>query len=153
MTSDALLEFLKAWEGPPSLAVRKDPVASVPGREVYDIGYGHVCERDHPPITTAQAEEMLSEDVQSCAEQLREFVPDWLPSHQFDALVSLAFNIGVAALRKSTLMQLVRQGDDDGAGFQFTRWNRSGGRVVAGLVKRRAAERAMFLDANYGGRP
>lgn len=151
--TDDLLDFLKGWEGPPSLTVRRDPVASTAEREVFDIGYGHVCEPDHPPITLAQAEEMLREDVHSRAERLREFVPDWVPSNQFDALLSLAFNIGVPALRDSTLMRYVRQGDDDGAAFQFSRWNKSGGRIVNGLVKRRAAEVAIFLRGDYSGRP
>ena len=151
--TEALFDFLKAWEGPPSLRVRRDTVASTADRDVFDIGYGHVCGPDHPPITVERAEEMLREDVESRAEHLREFVPEWLPVHQFDALLSFAFNVGVRSLRDSTLMQFVRNGDDDGAAFQFSRWNKAGGKVVNGLVKRRAAEAAMYLNADYGGRP
>lgn len=151
--SEPLLDFLKAWEGPPSLEVRRDPVATSLDREVFDIGYGHVCPPDHPPITLEQAEQMLRDDAEYRAEQLRIFVPHWLMPNQFDALLSFAFNVGTERLRSSTLLQCVRTGDDDEAARQFMRWNKSGGKVVKGLIKRRAAEVAMFMRGDYSGRP
>lgn len=63
---------------------------------------------------------------------------------QFDALTSLAYNIGIGALRDSTLLRLHKQGDFEGAANQFRRWNRNDGEVMAGLSRRRAAEEAMY---------
>jgi lysozyme len=69
---------------------------------------------------------------------------------QFDALVSLAYNIGVRALETSTLLRLHRAGDHAGAAAQFARWNRAGGRVLAGLTRRRAAEAALYRGGTRG---
>lgn len=63
---------------------------------------------------------------------------------QFDALCSLAYNIGLAAFGKSTLLKLHRAGDYAGAAAQFARWNRAGGKVMAGLSRRRAAEAQLY---------
>jgi len=65
---------------------------------------------------------------------------------QFDALVSFAFNCGEKALAGSTLLRLHLAGDHAGAAKQFARWNQGGGKVLAGLTKRRAAEAALYLS-------
>lgn len=65
---------------------------------------------------------------------------------QFDALVSFAFNVGEEALKSSTLLKKHLAGDHDGAGREFARWNKAGGKVLAGLVKRRAAETALYMS-------
>jgi lysozyme len=64
---------------------------------------------------------------------------------QFGALVSLAYNIGGAALSKSTLIKRLNAGRTQEAADQFLVWNRAGGRVLSGLQRRREAERALFL--------
>jgi lysozyme len=64
---------------------------------------------------------------------------------QFDAIVSFAFNVGEQALAKSTLLKKHLAGDYAGAAKEFARWTRGGGKVLAGLVKRRAAEAALYL--------
>ncbi|KHL26464.1 hypothetical protein PK98_08570 [Croceibacterium mercuriale] len=68
--------------------------------------------------------------------------------NQFDALVSLAYNIGTSALATSTLLRMHLAGNHAGAAEQFGRWNRAGGRVLAGLVRRRAAEAALYRRAD-----
>jgi len=68
-----------------------------------------------------------------------------LTQPQFDALCSFAFNCGIDALDASTLARKLRQGDIAGAAAEFPRWNKSKGVVLAGLTRRRAAERALFL--------
>lgn len=65
--------------------------------------------------------------------------------NQFDALVCFAFNVGLEAFRTSTLLKKLRAGDIIGAADQFPRWNKDGGRVIKGLVRRRDAERTLFL--------
>ena len=65
---------------------------------------------------------------------------------QFDAMVSLAYNIGAGAFLKSTLLKKVNAGDFAGAGEQFLRWNKAGGKEVLGLTKRREREKQLFLS-------
>ncbi len=64
---------------------------------------------------------------------------------QFDAMVSLAFNVGAHAFSKSTLVRKLNAGDVRGAADEFLRWNKAGGQVLDGLVRRRRAERDLFL--------
>ncbi|WP_298016634.1 lysozyme [uncultured Castellaniella sp.] len=83
-----------------------------------------------------------------------EFVPGVLAAitrsmtkGQLDALVDLAYNIGVTAFQGSTLVRKFNAGDTRGAADEFLRWDRSGGQVLLGLRRRRAADRALFLGA------
>ncbi|MGE8518960.1 MAG: lysozyme [Alcaligenes faecalis] len=100
-------------------------------------------------ITQAEADERLQRRL------AREFVPGVLASlarpvsqAQLDAMVDLAYNIGVGAFQSSTLVRLFNAGDQAGAAEQFPRWNKSGGKVLLGLRRRRAADRARFLGAS-----
>lgn len=68
-----------------------------------------------------------------------------LTQNQFDALVSLTYNIGPGAFKHSTLLKLLNQGDYAGASQQFDVWIKAGGQTVQGLVNRRAVEKAYFL--------
>ena len=68
-----------------------------------------------------------------------------LTQGQYDALVSFAYNLGLAALKSSTLLRLLNARNYAGAAAQFPRWNRAGGKVLPGLTRRREAERVMFL--------
>ena len=99
-------------------------------------------------ITQAEADKQLRRRL------AREFVPGVLnvlirpvSQAQLDAMVDLAYNIGVSAFQGSTLVRLFNAGDLTGAAEQFPRWNRSGGKVLLGLRRRRAADRARFLGA------
>lgn len=100
-------------------------------------------------ITQAEADERLRRRL------AREFVPGVLnvltrPANQaqLDAMVDLAYNIGVSAFQGSTLLRLFNAADQAGAAEQFPRWNKSGGKVLLGLRRRRAADRARFLGAS-----
>lgn len=147
--SPDLIEFLKGWEGPPHFDPREDPCS--PG--TWDIGYGHVCSQSAPSLTPEGALIILATDVRMVAAHVGSLLGDTvLEQNEFDALVSFAFNLGVAALASSTLLKLIQAGDAS-APDQFGRWVRSGGNVVAGLAKRRAAERAMYVSADYSQRP
>lgn len=68
-----------------------------------------------------------------------------LTQNQFDALVSLAYNIGPHAFEASTLLKKLNVGDYYAAAEQFLRWDKSKGQILKGLVKRRAAEKKLFL--------
>ncbi|MBP1133707.1 GH24 family phage-related lysozyme (muramidase), partial [Serratia sp. PL17] len=69
-----------------------------------------------------------------------------MTQNQFDAMVSLAFNVGGSNFAQSTLVKEFNIGDVQGAADQFPRWKFSGGKVMPGLVKRRAAEHEVFLS-------
>ncbi len=147
--SPMLIEFLKAWEGPPHYAPRQDPVT----QGVWDIGYGHVCNKDHPALLPQAAVDLLIADVNRFGESVDEQLDVPVSQFEFDALVSFAFNLGINALAGSTLLRKLNQMDFDGAAHEFPRWNKSGNKVVLGLIKRRAAEIAMFVDGDYSKRP
>lgn len=136
--SDAGLALIKAAEG------LRLSAYLCPAR-VWTIGYGTTKGvKPGDTITEAQAEDMLRADVAKFERAVTDAVRVPITQGQFDALVSLAYNIGAAALRKSTLLRLLNESKYSLAAAQFDRWNRAGGRVLAGLTKRRAAERALF---------
>ena len=112
---------------------------------ILTIGFGSTGPHVKPGmvITQDQAEELLRSDLR----RFEDYVADHCgktTDNQFAALTSLAFNIGEGALAKSTLRKLHMAGDYAGAQAQFARWNRGGGKVLPGLVKRRAAEAKLY---------
>jgi len=114
---------------------------------VWTIGYGHTGNvTSNQIITSEQAESILKSDLKRFENSVSDVVKVPLNQNQFDALVSLAFNIGSGAFAKSTLVKLLNNRDYSGAAEQFLRWNQAGGRVLDGLSKRRAAERSLFLS-------
>lgn len=96
-------------------------------------------------ITPQQAEALLIKDLERFEEAVSDFVGVPLNDNQFSALVSFTFNVGAGAFRSSTLLNLLNQKHYQGAADQFLRWNRAAGRELAGLTRRREAERALFL--------
>lgn len=117
------------------------------GGDPWTIGYGHTGSDVHPGVTwtQAQADVALERDVQRFADDVNVMVTHSVSPNQFAALVSFAYNLGPTALAESTLLRLVNAGDYANAALQFARWTYAGGRQLPGLVRRRAAERALFL--------
>jgi lysozyme len=137
-TSDRGLNLIKEFE---SLELK----AYLCPAGVWTIGYGHTKDvQEGDTCTEEQANEWLREDVRWAEDAVRASVKLPLRQTEFDALVSFVFNVGVTAYMRSTLLQKLRRGDLQGAAQQFGRWTRANGRVLRGLVRRRAAERAMF---------
>ncbi len=120
---------------------------------ILTIGYGHTGEDVHEgdEVTEAMAESLLSADLGDAEDAVSHYVDVDLEQCQFDALVSFAFNLGSGALRGSTLLAMLNQGRYDEAQGQFKRWNKAGGKVLAGLTKRREAEAAMFGGEAWNG--
>lgn len=117
---------------------------------VWTIGYGHTegVTKDSPAITEPEACELLLADLTShYAPGVERLLKVPVSQRQFDALVSFAYNVGVGALAESTLLKKLNAGFGDAAGREFLRWTKSKGRVLGGLVKRRAAEQALFMGA------
>ena len=96
--------------------------------------------------TLAQCEEWLIEDSSVAGKAVKRLVKTPLTQKQYDALVSFTFNAGEGNFAKSTLLKKINSGDCVGAGNEFLKWNKSNGRVLRGLTKRRQGERAMWLS-------
>lgn len=117
------------------------------GTGVWTIGYGHTGPDVHEGqnITQAQADEMLQSDLARFEKGVNNFVSRNLTPNQFSAMVSFAYNLGLEALRDSTLLKLVNAGAFEAAADQFGAWVFAGGQYMQGLARRRAAERQLFL--------
>lgn len=120
-----------------------------PGSETGDpwtIGRGHTGPEVHKGLSWTQniADLALLSDLVKFEDGVTGMVSVQLMPGQFDALVCFAFNCGLAALNTSTLLRKLNAGDYEGAAHEFARWNKNGGRVMRGLVRRRAAEEALF---------
>lgn len=112
---------------------------------VWTIGYGHTKGvRKGDVITREAAEAFLIADIQDAVHDVGRLVKCPITQGQFDALVDFDFNLGGANLAKSTLLKLLNSGDYEGAGKEFQKWNRAGGKVLAGLTARRLEEAKMF---------
>jgi len=114
---------------------------------VWTIGWGRTTGvKRGQTITQAQADRWLEEEYDAFERQVRASVRVPLTENQLGALVSFAYNVGIGALRSSTLLRLLNAGDYAGAAGQFARWNKAGGRVLRGLTIRRTAEAALFTS-------
>ena len=136
--SDNGLSLLERREG-----VRLKPYLDAAGKPT--IGYGHLIlpgENFSAGISEAQARELLRVDTEKAQKAVRDAVSHPLNQNQFDALVSLAFNIGANAFRGSTLVKLLNQGYVAAAAEQILAWKYAGGKPV--LLARRQAEKAQF---------
>lgn len=145
------LAIIKAFEG---LATTAYPDPGT-GGEPWTIGYGHTSAAGDPQvhpglrITAAQAEDILKRDLLLFEQAVTQSVTRLPTSNQFSALVSFTFNVGPNNLRTSTLLQKHNAGDITGAADEFLKWVYAGGQVMAGLERRRKAERALYLGQDY----
>jgi lysozyme len=115
------------------------------------IGYGSTRYADgtpvklgDPPISQAQADNIMRATLGEYEAAVTRYVTVPINQNQFDALVDFAYNAGAQNLRTSTLLKMLNAGNVAGAKAQFSRWVYGGGKPLTGLVKRRAAEAALF---------
>ena len=142
--SEKCLALIREFEG-----FRSKPYLCPAG--VPTIGYGSTRYADgrpvkmtDAPIAEAQAQELLQATLAKYEACVNGAVKMPINQNQFDALVSFTYNVGCSAFRNSTMLRLLNQGYAPQAAAQFNRWTLGGGKVLAGLVSRRAAERALF---------
>lgn len=116
------------------------------------IGYGTILysngttvTMDDNPISQSQAIDELEYNINLKCNSINDLVTVEINQHQFDALASFTYNLGVHALTSSTLLKLLNNSDFDGAAEQFLVWDKVGGKVIQGLLNRRMAEKALFL--------
>lgn len=115
---------------------------------ILTIGYGHTGSDvvTGQKITQEQAEKLLKSDLLVHCNNVSRMVKVPLTQNQFDALVSFEFNVGYGNFASSTMLKLLNQKKYREAAAQFDRWVYANRKVLAGLVKRRAAEKALFLQ-------
>lgn len=143
--SPAGIALIKKWEGWYPKAY-KDPVG------VWTIGWGTTGIEARPgrTITKKQGDAFLKEELDEVADQVRAAVKIALTQHQFDALVSFTYNVGIGNLKRSTLLRLINRGNFIGAAGQFARWNKARDRAtnayitLRGLTNRRRDEALLF---------
>lgn len=144
--SQKCIELIKRFEG---FSAKPYPCpAGVP-----TIGYGSTRDTDgkaitlqHPPITEAQARALLAATLVTYENAVTRYVKVPLNQNQFDALVDFAYNAGAKNLLTSTLLKKLNAGDYIGASKEFSKWVYGGGKKLNGLVKRREAERQLFIS-------
>jgi len=143
--SQAGLDLIKEFEG-----LRLDAYQDSVG--VWTIGYGSTYWPDGRRVkkgdrlaNEAEAEQLLRDTVKTYEAGVNRVVKVHITQNQFDALVSFAFNLGVGALEKSTLVKKLNKIDVIPVANEFSRWTKAGGKELAGLRRRRAAERELFL--------
>jgi lysozyme len=145
-TNEAGVQLIKSFEG-----FKSHPYICPAG--IPTIGYGCTFYEDgtkvtmqDDPITESQGEDMLKHILASFEQGVAESVTVALTDNQFSALVCFAYNVGLRNLQNSTLLKMVNNSDFAGAALQFGKWVQGGGKVLPGLVRRRAAESALFMQ-------
>lgn len=140
----AAVELAKHFEGfhrvPKQAPERAYPYVCPAG--YWTIGYGHLCEQDHPSITQNEAESYLANDLAKALNATLHFCPVLAtePQGRLAAIVDFTFNLGGGRLQTSTLRRRINLRDWHGATLELSRWIYGGGKVLPGLVIRRQAE-------------
>jgi len=136
--NDAGLQIIKDSEG-----LRLEAYDGPGGRY---IGYGHQMQPgETSPITEAEADALLRQDVRSAEDGARQRLMRPANENQFSAMVSLAYNLGVGGFGRSPVLEKFNAGDAKGAADAFLGHNRGGGKVLEHLTRRRELERELFL--------
>ena len=115
-------------------------------RGVWTVGYGHTGPEVHAGVvwTQAQAIAALMNDVKKAAAAVNKLVRPQITQDEFDALVDFVFNVGIGAFSRSQVLEELNSGDFAAAASALEDWKYAGGKVVAGLLRRRLAEEALF---------
>lgn len=140
------IDLIKQWEGC-KLTAYQDVVG------VWTIGYGTTAGADvgiepHAGMTISELEatKLLHKTLDKFAEKVASLIKIPVTANEFGACVSLAYNIGVGAFAKSTVLRELNKGNRAEASAAFHMWNKAGGKVVKGLVNRRIAEAELFIS-------
>lgn len=140
------VELVKSFEG-----FRPKPYLCPAGKWSLGFGHTHGVTANTPPVTREQAVKLLEDDLAEFGKGVSKLLDVPTKFNEFGALVSLAYNIGLGNFGSSTLLKKVNARDFFGAADQFLVWNKARNpktkklEVLAGLTKRREAERRLFL--------
>lgn len=148
-TSDKGIDFIKRWEGSRQ-EVYLDPIG------LPTLGVGHLLSPEElklfpvgTKLSLEQVNGFLRKDLSKAEFTVSDKVVHDLDQHEFDSLVSFVFNIGEGNFSKSTLLRLLNSGLIEDASKEFSRWIYAKGKILPGLVKRREAEKNLFLKGDY----
>jgi lysozyme len=145
----AAIDLAKRFEGfhrvPKNDPGRAHPYVCPAG--YWTIGYGHLCDPKHPPITEAEAEVYLARDLQTALAATMRYCPALATEHEgrLAAIVDFTFNLGAGRLQTSTLRRRINQRDWAAAAHELRRWVRGASKILPGLVSRREAEAVLLL--------
>ena len=146
------LALIKRFEGFRAAAYRD-------ATGVWTIGYGHTSMAGEPRVTSRtvisrnEATIILARDINTFAEGVVKALKVKVNDNQFSALVSFAYNVGLGNFQKSSVLATVNAQDFVAVGHRLSLWNKAGGKVLPGLVKRRAAEAELFASQVSAPRP
>lgn len=134
------IDLIKQYEGC-RLKAYKDAVG------VWTVGFGHTSPDvvEGIEIDLGTANELLENDLRFFQEGVEDLITADLNENQFSALVCFAYNLGLAALKRSHLLDYVNAGKFNEASNEFHKWNKGNGVELSGLTKRRMAEKNLFL--------
>ena len=139
--SDRAIRLISEFEG-----FASEPYDDVGGKPT--IGYGHLIRKGESftRVDEAEATRLLCDDLEVAEACVESCVDVALTQGQFDALVSLTFNLGCARLKSSSLLKYLNAGQYAKAADEFPKWCRVGAKQVPGLLRRRLAEQLLFND-------
>lgn len=117
---------------------------------VWTIGYGHTKDvKEGDKINKEEADYLLQEEMIEYESYINDFVEVPLNQNQFDALCSWVYNLGPTNLKNSTMLRVLNEEKYADVPQEIKRWNKAGGEVLDGLIKRREAEAKMFLGEEW----
>ena len=112
---------------------------------VWTCGWGATRDVKEGDVwSQSYADERFDGDIVEYENYINDYVTAPLQQNQFDALVAWVYNLGPANLKASTMLKVLNEGKYDEVPYQMKRWNKANGEVLAGLVRRREAEAALF---------
>jgi len=141
----AAVDLAKRFEGFERKARRGVEITAIPyicPAGFWTIGYGHLCDPKHPPITEAEAEVYLARDLRTALAATLRYCPVLATETEgrLAAIVDFTLNLGAGRLQTSTLRRRINQRDWVAAGQELRRWVYGGGQILPGLVARRESE-------------
>lgn len=145
----ATITLAKQFEGFERRVKRGTQIAAIPyvcPAGFWTIGYGHLCDSKHPPITEADAEVYLAHDLITALNATLRYCPVLAtePDGRLAAIVDFTFNLGAGRLQTSTLRRRINQRDWPSAARELRRWVYGAGKMLPGLMARREAEAALL---------
>jgi lysozyme len=150
IVNEATLDLIKEFEG-----FKAEAYLCPAG--IWTIGYGTtasagvgITPKAGMKITKAQAEKYLKATLEGFSKEIVPYITAPINENEFGAFISLAYNIGPSAFKKSTALKRFNAGDKKGAANAILMWNKAGGKVLKGLVRRREAEKKLFLTSPNG---
>lgn len=147
------IEAIKRHEG---LRLEAYPDPGPRDGHPWTIGYGHTSLAGSPPVTKGmritkdQADEIFERDINNFADGVRKYIKRPLNDNQFSAFVSFAYNVGLGGFARSSALRAANAGNFDVVPSKLALWNKNDGKIMRGLVNRRAAEGRLFMQEPVG---